>query len=134
MGTLKNRSVPGNDTSSVLSDAPRFTLLEALEDAIDSLEQLDSGEWEPDTSTLEAVLQLYRETVAWEKQRTTLFILTGVDAQCFAKDSGLTPPLTADELRQIQRGVEAGLGEAQYECLDAAIDCVKYDRAAQRQR
>ena len=134
MGTLKNRPVPGNDTSSVLSEAPRFTLLEALEDAIDSLEQLDSGEWEPDTSTFESVLQWYRETVEWEKQRTTLFILTDEDAQHVAKVGGLATPLTTDELRQIQRGVEAGLGEAQYECLDAAIDCVMYDRAAQKQR
>ena len=132
MGTLKNRPVPGNDTSSVLSAAPRFTLLEALEDAIDSLEQLDSGEWEPDTSTFESVLQWYRETVEWEKQRTTLFILTDEDAQEVAKDSGLTTPLTADELRLIQHGVAAGLGAAQHDCLDAAIDCIKYDRAAEK--
>jgi len=107
-------------------------LLEALEDSIDSLEQLDSGEWEPDASTLEAVLQLYRETVAWEKQRTTLFILTDEDAQQVAKEGGLATPLTVDELRRIQRGVDAGMGAAQYDCLDAAIDCIKYDRAAQK--
>ena len=132
MGTLRNRPVSGSDTSSVLPDAPRFTVLEALENAIDLLEQLDSGERKPDTTTFESVVQCYHETVKWEKQRTTLFILTDEDAQCFAEESGLTTPLTADELRLIQRGVEAGLGAARYDCLDAAIDCVKHDRAAQQ--
>lgn len=116
--------------SPLVVQPPRFTLLEALEDAIDSIEQLHTGEWEPDGDSFQSALDLYRETVAWEKQRMTLFRLTDEDVQTFARKEGLTPPLTLKELNDVKQGIDAGLGAASIECLDAAIDVVIHDRAA----
>ena len=68
------------------------------------------------------------------KQQMTMFIVTDDDAQSFAKDNGLDTPLTSDELQMIKRGLDAGLGAARDECLDAAIGCVIDDRATNRSR
>ena len=68
------------------------------------------------------------------KQPMTMFIVTDDDVQSFAKDNGLDTPLTADELQMIKRGVDAGLGAAMDECLDAAVGCIIDDRATNRSR
>ena len=132
MGTIQNHSVGDGGTSQVLVEAPRFTVLEALENAVDSLEQFASAGWISDTEKYKSVVNEYRKTVAWAKQRTTLFIVTDDDVQTFAKDNGLATPLTPAELEMIKRGVDAGLGAARAECLDAAIGYVIDDRVADR--
>ncbi len=128
MGTTKTPRAPRSASSPTVAKAPRFTVLEALEDAIESLEQRDSGDWDPDTESFESVLIEYRKAVAWAKERVTLFILTDEDAQAYAAEMGVATPLTQQELRQIQIGVQAGLGSVQSECLEAAIECATADR------
>ncbi len=97
MGTTKNHCAQRSATSLAAAEAPRFNVLEALEDAIESLEELNSGNWNPDTNTFESVLIEYRKTVAWAKERVTLFILTDEDAQAYADhpSAGQSLPGTA---------------------------------------
>ena len=134
MGTIQSHSVADRGASPVLVEGPRLTVLEALEGAIDSLEQFASGGWISDTEKFKSVLNEYRNTAAWAKQRKTLFIVTDEDVQSLARDNGLDTPLTPAELEMIKRGVDAGLGEARDECLDAAVGCIIDDRAANRSR
>lgn len=56
------------------------------------------------------------------------------DVQSFAKDNGLETSLTSDELQMIKHGIDAGLGAARDECLDAAIGCIIDYRATKSGR
>ena len=130
MGTFQNHSVKDGGTSSALVEAPRLSVLEALEGAINSLEQFATGGWISDAEKYKSILNEYRRTADWARQRMTMFIVTDDDVQSFAMDKGLGTPLTLDELHLIQRGIDAGLGAAREECLDAAVSCVIDDRIA----
>ena len=134
MGTYQNHSVADGGTSPAFVEAPRLTVLEALKGAIDSLEQFASGGWISDTEKYKSVLNEYRKTAAWAKQRKILFIITDNDVQALAKDNGLDTPLTPAELEMIKLGVDAGLRAARDECLDAAVGCIIDDRVANRGR
>jgi hypothetical protein len=126
----RRRSNAGNQRD--LTRPPRYTLLEALESAIDGFVEIDSGEWQPDTQSLDDVLNEYREAVAWAKRQKTLFIVTDEDVHAFAKDSGLVTPLSHDELRRIRRSLKHCLAVALEECLTAALVRVIDDRVARR--
>ena len=130
MGTFQNHSVTDGGTSPALVEAPRLSVLEALEGAINSLEQFATGGWISDAEKYKSVLNEYRRTAGWARQRMTMFIVTDDDVQSFARDKGLGTPLTLDELHLIQRGVDAGLRAVRDECLDAAVGCVIDDRFA----
>ncbi len=134
MGTFQNHSVTDGGTSPAVVEAPRLSVLEALEGAINSLEQFATGGWISDPERFKSILNEYRKVAVRAKQRKTLFIVTEDDVQSVAKDNGLDTPLTPAELEMIKRGVDAGLRTARDECLEAAVGCVIDDRIANRGR
>ena len=132
MGNIPNHTRADINTSPIPNEPTNMSLLEALKDAVHVLEQVAARELESSSNAFSTALNEYRNTVAWAKQRVNMFSLTAEDVHAYAHSNGIVPPLTADELQLIKRGLEAGLAVARDEALDAALGCVIDDRAAER--
>ena len=130
MGNIPNHTRADINTSPIPNEPTNMSLLEALEDAVHVLEQVAARELESSSNAFSTALNEYRNTVAWAKQRVNMFSLTDEDVHVYSQSKGIVPPLTADELQSIKRGLEAGLAVARDEALDASLGCVIDDRAA----